>query len=250
MRRFLIEPAAISGTTATITGPEAHHLTKVLRLKPGAKVTLLDANGGQHEAVIDAIDQADQVVVRLTILATSTAAQPATALHLGQGLLKGKKMDLVVQKATELGIAAIHPFISQHTVARISEAEKESRWQRIALETCKQCNQPHPPLFHPVRDVASLIAEASLFPLKLLFWEGSGGASLHQVITPATPPAAIFYLIGPEGGFSQTEYDMAVAAGFKVITLGQRTLRAETAAIAAAAILQFLLEPTPRDFTP
>jgi len=248
MRRFLIDPAAINGTTAILTGPEAHHLTTVLRLKPGAKVTLLDTNGGQHEAAIDTIDQA---AVHLTILATTTSAQPTTALHLGQGLLKGKKMDLVVQKATELGIAAIHPFISQHTVARISEAEKESRWQRIALETCKQCNQPHPPHFHPVRNFAELIGDTAPFPLKLLFWEGPGGVKLQQVINQsAPPPSAIFYLIGPEGGFSQTEYNLAVAAGFNVITLGHRTLRAETAAIAAAAILQFLLESPPRDLTP
>lgn len=247
MRRFFIDPAAITGTTAILTGQEAHHLRTVLRLQPGTRVTLLDANGGQHEAMIDAIDRE---VVRLTILATSAPGRETTAIHLGQGLLKGKKMDLVIQKATELGIAAIHPFISQHTVARPPEAEKDSRWQRIALEACKQCNRPQPPHCHPVRDFAALLREAAPLSRKLLFWEGSDGAPLHHLFDPAALPATLFFLIGPEGGFSQAEHDLAVAAGFTAVTLGRRTLRAETAAIAAAAILQFLTEATPRDFPP
>lgn len=247
MRRFLVEPTAIVGATATLTGPEAHHLRKVLRLQAGTTVTLLDTTGARHEAVIDTIDRE---AVHLTILATRPPEEEATAIHLGQGLLKGKKMDLVIQKATELGIAAIHPFISQHTVARIDETEKESRWQRIALEACKQCNRPQPPRCHPVRNFAELLPEAAACDHKLLFWEGSDGAPLHHLIDPAAPPATLFFLIGPEGGFSQAEHDLAVAAGFTAVTLGRRTLRAETAAIAAAAILQFLIEPQPRNFPP
>lgn len=240
MRRFHVEPGAITGTTARLTGQEAHHLGRVLRLKPGARVTLLDPSGAQHEAVIERIDR---TAVLLTIEASSEATPAGPPLHLGQGLLKGKKMDLVVQKATELGVTAIHPFVSQHTVARPSENEKESRWQRIALEACKQCNRPLPPHCHPIRDFASLLQEAAPFPQKLLFWEGSGGIALQSCIDPTAPPASLFFLIGPEGGFSQTEHDLAVAAGFVPVTLGRRTLRAETAAIAAAAILQFLVAP-------
>ncbi|MEW6594221.1 MAG: 16S rRNA (uracil(1498)-N(3))-methyltransferase [Thermodesulfobacteriota bacterium] len=240
MRRFVIEPTAITGTTAILTGPEAHHLRKVLRLQPGTRVTLLDTAGARHEAEIDTIDRE---AVRLTILATSPPKAETTAIHLGQGLLKGKKMDLVIQKATELGISAIHPFTSQHTVARIDESDKDSRWHRIAMEACKQCNRPQPPHCHPVQDFASLAQEAAPFPLKLLFWEGTGGASLHHLVNREAPPASLFFLIGPEGGFSLAEHDLAVAGGFTAVTLGRRTLRAETAAIAAAAILQFLIEP-------
>ncbi|HSR37095.1 MAG TPA: 16S rRNA (uracil(1498)-N(3))-methyltransferase [Desulfurivibrionaceae bacterium] len=247
MRRFLVDPAAITGATALLTGSEAHHLAKVLRLKTGEKITLLDTTGARHEAEIGTITRD---AVHLTILASSPPEEETTALHLGQGLLKGKKMDLVVQKATELGIAAIHPFVSQHTVARIDEAAKDTRWQRIALEACKQCNRPQPPQCHPVHTFADLLAEAAPFPMKLLFWEGDGGTPLHHLITQQDPPTSLFFLIGPEGGFSKAEHDLAVAAGFTAVTLGRRTLRAETAAIAAAAILQFLIEAIPRDFPP
>lgn len=240
MRRFLVEPAAINGATARLTGSEAHHLSKVLRLKPGSQVTLLDSTGAQHEALIERIDR---TAVHLSILATTAPAPTGPTLHLGQGLLKGKKMDLVIQKATELGITAIYPFVSQHTVVRPSENDKESRWQRIALEACKQCNRPLPPHCHPIRDFTTLLQEAAHFPRKLLFWEGGGGVPLRHVIARETPPSSLFFLIGPEGGFSQTEHDLAVTAGFTAVTLGNRTLRAETAAIAAAAILQFLIEP-------
>ena len=245
MRRFFIDPTAVNGTIVTLRGAEAHHLGRVLRLKTGARVCLFDGTGAQYEA---AVQKSDRDTVTLTILATVIAAQqqPAAELHLGQGLLKGKKMDLVVQKATELGIAAIHPFLSRHAAVRLPEAEKESRWQRIALEACKQSKRPLPPRCHPVREFAALLETAQPFDQKILFWEQPGGVSLHDLFSPESPlSGSVFFLVGPEGGFSQTEHQTAIAAGFTAVTLGPRILRAETAAIAAAAILQFLLEHRP-----
>ena len=240
MRRFFVDPAAITGTTVTLRGPEAHHLGKVLRLKPGAIVILFDGAGKQYEATVEELG--NETVI-LTIRSTTANHQPFTELHLGQGLLKGKKMDLVIQKATELGVAAIHPFVSQHAAVRLPEAEKESRWQRIALEACKQCNQPRPPLCHPAKELSALLRLPQPFDRKILFWEQPGGTSLRELFPPTVPlPRSIFFLIGPEGGFSRAEHLAAEAAGFTTVTLGTRVLRAETATIAATAILQFLVE--------
>lgn len=242
MRRFFIDPQAITGKIATLAGAEARHLKNVLRLRPDDTVTLFDGSGTQYEAVIRTMTQRE---IMLAITATSHLPPPATELHLAQGLLKGKKMDMVVQKATELGVAAIHPFVSQHAVAAPPEAEKESRWQRIAIEACKQCNRPQPPRCHPTLDLATLLEQAAAFDQKLFFWEQPDGVSLHQFIAAASPPRTLLFCIGPEGGFSHAEHDMALSAGFTTVSLGRRTLRAETAAIAAAAILHFLLEKQP-----
>jgi 16S rRNA (uracil1498-N3)-methyltransferase len=245
MHRFFIDPENLSGTTAVLADEEARHLVTVLRLGVGAEIRLFDGSGRRYEATITKIAKAR---VEATILSISAEAPPdKAALHLGLALLKGKKMDFIIQKATELGVAGLHPFISEFCVAGHIAADREerrhARWEKITREACKQCNRPLPPTLHPVREFESLVAEAADtgYARKLLLWEQEIGVGLQGMITGPERLSNVIVLIGPEGGFSHREVTTAQSAGFQPVTLGKRILRAETAALAAIAILQHLL---------
>ena len=237
MRRFFIEPAAINGAKALLRGSDAHHLFNVLRLKRGDEVELFSGDGLVHLA---RVEQGEDDRVELTLLATSDTQPGNLSIHLGQALLKGKKMDLVVQKCTELGVAAIHPYLSTHTKSTAPDLGKIQRWQRIIQESCKQCNQPWPPLCQPACSFADLLARAQEYELGLICWEQAAAPPLARVVADLAPPKSLLVLIGPEGGFSPEEIDQAERAGLLPVGLGRRTLRAETAAIAAIALLQYI----------
>ncbi|MEJ2033134.1 MAG: 16S rRNA (uracil(1498)-N(3))-methyltransferase [Deltaproteobacteria bacterium] len=239
MHQFFIDPQTIRGETAMITGPEAHHLQAVLRLAAGDRIRLFDGTGRVHEAVIIRMNR-DGVKIR--IVASETAATAAMVpVHIGQGLLKGKKMDLLIQKANELGIEVLAPFLSAHCEVRNRNPERAERWQRIALESCKQCGRPVPVACRPETDFAEVLAAGDDFDLKLIFWEHERQRSLGSFFERPAPVRSVKALIGPEGGFSKGEVEQATAAGFIPVSLGQRILRAETASLAAMAILQHRL---------
>lgn len=241
MYRFFVEPTAISGDLAVLVGPEARHLRTVLRLTPGEAVTLFDGRGTIYQARINQVGK-DQVVC--AILAAHTAEATGPILHLGQALLMAKKMDLVVQKATELGVATIHPFTVSRCTAESDSNTRQSRWQRIAFEACKQSGRPAPPEFSPTTDLADLLARETGQTMKLIFYEEeetTGLAEIFQARQDQPLPTSLIFLIGPESGFARNEVERAKAAGFLPVTLGERVVRAETASIAATAILQFLL---------
>ncbi len=237
-RRFFIPPAAISDNAAILEGPEAHHIRKVLRLSPGAFITLFDGTGRIYKAKIEAIDRE---TVKASLVETCAVSDDRPNLHLCMGLLKGKKMDFIIQKATELGVSSIRPFLSDHSAVKPPGDSKENRWQRIALEACKQCNRPAPPDCLPLTEFPAVINTPGTFDRKLMLWEREKKQGLDQIIKPSSPPGSVLFLVGPEGGFSDTEHELAVTAGFMPVTLGSRTLRAETAGFAAMVILQFLL---------
>ena len=245
MHRFFIDPTDLTDTQAVLTGEEAHHLVSVLRLKIGASIQLFDGLGRTYEAEVKKISKG-----RVEAAILSIAEKPITekaALHLGLALLKGKKMDFIMQKATELGVAGLHPFIATFSNARHIAAHREAkrleRWQKITREACKQCNRPQPPACYPVVDFDTLLEEASAadYDQKLIFWEGEKSQGLQGFVQVPDQPCSVMILIGPEGGFSTEEAEQAKATGFQPITLGKRILRAETAALTAIAILQHLL---------
>jgi len=240
MRRFFISPEDIRDDTVLITGAEARHLARVLRLRPGDQVCLLDNSGARHTARLQRV--ADDRV-EAVIIATSGREEEGESwpLHLGLGLLKGSKMDLVMQKATELGVAGLHPFVSRHCVVEKTSPGRRQRWERIVREACKQCGRPAvPPCAEPV-PFDLLLAEAKSFDLKLICWENEGAAALAEKVRGAGGAGSVLILVGPEGGFAAGEIDLAREAGFSPVTLGRRILRAETACLAAVAIVQFLL---------
>ncbi|MDX1776641.1 MAG: 16S rRNA (uracil(1498)-N(3))-methyltransferase [Desulfobulbales bacterium] len=244
MRRFFIDPANIVGANAVLTGSEARHVTTVLRLSAGSKITLFDGSGSLYEALITKIS-ATRVETKIIALTPyiDIPGDISPALHLGIALLKGRKMDFIIQKATELGIASVRPFRSRYCAAFDPGADRPSRWQKIALEACKQCNRPKPPDLHEISDFNVIISAAGEngHDLKLIFWEEEKQKPIRDIISTGGSIKSALILIGPEGGFSTAEVADAVAAGFQPVTLGSRILRAETAAVAAASIVQYEL---------
>lgn len=252
MHRFFIQPQSVSDGIVFITGIEAHHLTNVLRLRAGETVELYDGSGSVYQARIEQLEANGRVRAALFAVAEETEAA-APALYLGQALLKGKKMDFVVQKATELGVAGLLPFVSKHCINRqhpeTREGRRQERWARIIAEACKQCGRPVPPCCQEVSSLDGLLTDvADSYDAKLIFWEGERTGHLDELWEKAAVPAAknaglrrVLILIGPEGGFSEDEVVKAREAGFQAVTLGRRVLRAETASLAAVAIVQHLL---------
>lgn len=242
MRQFFVAPENITGSIAVLTGQEARHISTVLRLSIGTAIILFDGSGTYYEAVLTKISPGRIEVKIISIIPyIDTGKNQRPALHLALGLLKGKKNDFVIQKTTELGIAGLHPFLSRYCVAKDHAENRHQRWQKIALEACKQCNRPKPPTLSPTKNYTDLLSESSDdgHDVKLIFWENKKGQkTIREIFTPLTKINSAMILIGPEGGFSNEEVRQAVAAGYEPVTMGSRILRAETAAIAAVSIVQ------------
>ncbi len=236
MRRFFIDPSHITKDSATITDQEARHIGMVLRLRPGNTIELFDGSGRVYQAEITKIGKS---TVETKILAHHHHREQPPFLSVAQSLVKGKKMDLIIQKATELGIQAILPVLSQNCAITCPAPDQIHRWQRIALEACKQCERPTPMHCSPCIDLPQLLARADEYATKIICWENETTATLHDLDLGGAEN--VLLLIGPEGGFSASEAEKAIAAGFIPVNLGPRILRAETAAIATMAIVQFLL---------
>ena len=242
MRRFFIAPENITGSAAILTGPEARHISTVLRLTTGITIILFDGSGSYYEAVLTKISPSrveTKIVSIFPYIETAEDFHPT--LHLAIGLLKGKKMDLIIQKITELGVAGLHPFRSRFCIAQDHVDSRLSRWQKIALEACKQCNRPRPPVIDPSKDLEELLSTSGEndYDLKLIFWETKEGQkSLREIFAPLKNVQSVMSIIGPEGGFSTDEVRQARDAGYEPVTMGSRILRAETAAISAVSILQ------------
>ena len=239
MRRFFVLPSEIAGSSATLSGSEAHHLQHVLRLKQGNHITLFDGTGTTYEGEIVALVP----MVKVNIIRINAVDENRTRLHLGQALIKPKKTELVLQKSTELGIDDITIFTSRYCAVKKPTEDKQERWQRIAMESCKQCSRATPPQIHPIASFTECIKAASNSDLKIIFWEENADLDLKEIagMIHKKQPASVFYIIGPEGGLTDEEVALAKRQGFLSVTLGKQILRAETATIAAGAVLQYLL---------
>jgi 16S rRNA (uracil1498-N3)-methyltransferase len=240
MRRFFLEEIDESAEKAEVTGEEFLHLKKVLRLGPGDNAAIFNGKGlelfgriesiGQRSAIISIEGRNEKVV------------ESALDLVLLQGLLKGDRPEFIVQKATELGLTGICFYTTARTVPRVDGegAEKKLiRWKKAAIEAAKQCGRTTLPRI----TLASGLKEAvqgSEAELKLLLWEKEGTASLGKRLEGRNPRSAAL-LVGPEGGLSEDEAMLAEGAGFLKAGMGPRILRAETAAVAGAAIVQYVL---------
>ena len=240
MARFFVARKSINHQRATVEGPELDHLRKVLRLGPGDSIIVFDDAGWEHEAVIRSLSaQAAEIDVLRSFQAER---ESPLQLTLAVGLTKGEKMDFVVEKATELGAQAIVPFVSAYTVPKLDQRKIEKRgerWQKIALAAAKQCGRTRIPKIFPLRDFEDMVQHTT-GPLNLLFWEKEAHQTLKQVHATDPDAHSIFLVTGPEGGLSDQEADLAQQHGFKAIRLGRRILRAETAAVTAASLVQFL----------
>jgi 16S rRNA (uracil1498-N3)-methyltransferase len=232
--RFLVTPDALRATDAVLTGAELHHL-RVRRLRPGSELVLCDGGGRQRHGVVIALDRR-RAIVRLS---PETPAERASSLQLvlAQALLKGDKMDLVVEKATELGITELQTFTSARSVA-LASPHRQERWKRIARSAAKQCQRSTVPIIaDPIPFERLLMRTESV---RLLFWEDASAEALVAADAQARGTDAVLAGVGPEGGFTTTEAEHARRAGFRVVGLGKRILRAETAALVAVTLCQFL----------
>lgn len=233
MKRFYIQPTEKEENQVLLRGAEARHLVTVLRYSIGREIELFDGTGRVFRAVIRNIHNKE---VSLEIVSEYFFRDTAPHVSVGQALLKGTKMDFLIQKATELGIHAIHPFISDYCANRW-HAKKIQRWQKITLEACKQCGRPRPLICHPMQTFSAMLNTADSHETKLIFWENES-VSLTEKLSPGKE--SVFMLVGPEGGFSEKEIEEARDQGFQPVSLGRRILRAETAAFCAMSIVQYV----------
>ncbi|MBU0482644.1 MAG: 16S rRNA (uracil(1498)-N(3))-methyltransferase [Proteobacteria bacterium] len=240
MRRFFIAPSEIHDSEGIIRGEEARHILQVLRLKPGKKIALFDGTGNIYDADITSTTKKEVLV---TISSSLKETERPPFLHLGMALLTGKKMELVVQKATELGVKTIQPFISRYNTAQEITGNKGQRLQKISAEACKQCGRPVPPVIKPLLNFDQLIADPENSGFKIIFYEDENKVGLRDIETnlSAARPDSVLFLTGPEGGFTPDEVELARQHGYTSSSLGTLVMRAETAAISGAALLQYLL---------
>ena len=241
MARFFLPAKNIKGNRGLVEDREFEHLRRVLRLDVGDPITLFDDSGREHEAVIRTLGVAQGEVEILR----SYDADKESALHitLGVGLTKGEKMDFVVEKATELGVQSIVPFVSSFAVPKLDKkkiANRTERWHKIALSAAKQCGRTRVPEIYPLCEYQQLVDRPWPETLKLFSWERETAQSLGQVYENQREAKAVLLAIGPEGGFSKDEAHLAGAHGFHSVRIGRRILRAETAAIAFLSLVQFL----------
>jgi 16S rRNA (uracil1498-N3)-methyltransferase len=250
-RRFHAPPGAFTSELETVhlASDEARHLRDVLRLKPGDEVYVFDGAGREfHCRVEDSRRDAAQLKVISEV--EPARSESLLQLTLAIALLKGEKFDLVVQKATELGVARVVPVVTKHADIRLRDesdaAKRVARWQRIALEASKQSGRAVvPEVDNPVAFESMIQNEASAVasdsPMRrLMFSERLGQSLLEAAKNIPTKVSRITALVGCEGGWANEELEAARDAGWTVLTLGGRTLRAETAAITVVTLIQHL----------
>lgn len=220
----------------TITGSDAHYIKNVLRLKAGDQLELLDGSGKVYLVKISTLNK-EQINCE-TISTSIPQTETKTKITIAQAIPKAKKMDLIIQKCTELGVAKIIPTLTERCIAK---GEKIKRWQKIAKEGAEQCGRTTIPEISPVIKFEEVIKLKDQYDLSLLPWELEENTSLKKVLS-SNKPKEILILIGPEGGFSQEEVKLAKSAGFTTITLGPRILRTETAGLVILAMINYEYE--------
>jgi 16S rRNA (uracil1498-N3)-methyltransferase len=239
MRRFFVRPDDVGTQELRLRGDEAKHLTRVLRLGPGAQVVAFDGCGHEYVTVVECL-HSEGVICRIMHDAPS-AAPPGVTITLGQGLPKAEKFDWVIQKTTELGVSEIAPLITARVIPQISEARlagKIRRWQRLILEACKQCGRVTAPSIGAPLPLEAFYNSCHNAELKLVLWEGEEKRRLRTVLAAVGPVASVAVVVGPEGGLTADEVALGEAYGFAAVGLGKRIVRTETAAVVAVAILQ------------
>ncbi len=216
--------------------PGAARHVQVLRLQPGGQIALFGGEqGGEFEATVEHMGRSDVRVLVGPHHALEREAQ--RAVHLVLGMPANDRMDWLVEKATELGVASIQPVVTERSVLRLSgerAQKKREHWQAVAVAACEQCGRNRVPPVHAVRSLSDWLAQPADGPQRLLLSLRAGANPVHAT---AVAGSAVTFLSGPEGGLSPAEEDAAIAAGFTPVTLGPRVLRAETAPLAALVAL-------------
>lgn len=242
MHRFFVPSTSIQANQVFFPPEISHQICRVLRLRPGQRVIVLDGAGNEYEAEISSLEshavQAD-ICSRGTLPVT-----PTIQLNLYVSLTQREKFEWMLQKCCEAGVSSFIPFISSRTLVQ-DEANIQSRlprWQKILQEAAEQCGRRDIPTIHAPLRWQGVLQSASQAPCALLAWEREQATTLKQALHAR--PTQIAALIGPEGGFSIEEVQQAQQSGIQLVTLGPRTLRMETAALVLAALVMYELENT------
>jgi 16S rRNA (uracil1498-N3)-methyltransferase len=235
MPRFHCPTPLRSGDALILPVGTARHV-QVLRLQPGAVITLFNGEGGEWDATITRMGRSDVSVLVGTHQPVEREA--GRAVTLAMGMPANDRMDWLVEKATELGVSCLQPLHTAHSVLRLNgerAAKKQAHWQSVAVAACEQCGGNRVPLLQPVAELAGWLKETPVPPnaLRCVLSLAQGAQPLSVVLAAAPPHTPVLFLSGPEGGLSPAEDSAARAAGFLPVTLGPRVLRAETAALAA-----------------
>ena len=235
MRRFFVPPQAIVGQEAHLGPDLARRMGRVLRLRVGDHVLLLDNSG--REYVVKLTDLTATAAEALVLASRQGADEPGVRLVLYQALIKGQRFDWVLEKGTELGVTAFVPVVSGRSLVRTSQpsSARLERWHRVIVEAAEQSGRSRLPEISP--PIAFEKACASAAGLRILPWEDETEASLSDVLAAEEDVDAVSLFIGPEGGFPPEEVELARHQGVRTVSLGPRILRAETAAVVAAALV-------------
>ena len=238
MHHFFVTPQQISGDKIRIEGGDVNHMKNVLRMKLHEKAEISDGESRTYLCEVEAYEEDVAVLHILEEMEADT--EPASKLYLFQGLPKSDKMELIVQKAVELGVYQVIPIAMKRSVVRLDDkkaAKKADRWNSIAESAAKQAGRSRIP------EVTMPLSYKEALKMTLLPYELAGGMEVtREVIRQIKSGQSVGIFIGPEGGFEPEEVDAAVSMGAKVITLGRRILRTETAGLATLAVLMFELE--------
>ncbi|MBC5659684.1 16S rRNA (uracil(1498)-N(3))-methyltransferase [Anaerosacchariphilus sp. NSJ-68] len=244
MHRFFAEPGNIGEKEIIITGADVNHIRNVLRMRADEEVLIADGRGAEYRCKLTDIGENE---VRVQILwKLDGNAELTSAVTLFQGLPKSDKMDFIVQKCVELGVARIVPVSTKRAVVKL-DAKKEQtrlkRWNTISESAAKQSGRGVIPEVSGVMTFGKALEEAKKLDVLLIPYERAENmAETRRVMGSIQPGQSVGIFIGPEGGFEESEVEEAVAAGAQAITLGKRILRTETAGLAVMAMLGYLLE--------
>ncbi len=241
MRRFFIEEILEKDGFCSIKGPEARHISRVLRMGPGDQIVLMDRKGCHFVGSIKSVHPREvQVILERPF---HTPPSSPVKIILCQALIRSHQMDYVIQKTSELGVDRVFPFTSQHSIVSVSKerlANKMRHWQEIALNSAKQCGRITPAEIAPPMAFEDLIAKWKEGDgARLILWEQEGSRDLKAILRESSPAVTFIGVVGPEGGFGRREIAVARDAGFALASLGTRILRSETAALALVALVQY-----------
>jgi 16S rRNA (uracil1498-N3)-methyltransferase len=235
LTRVYVAGPLVSGRRVKLEGNAASHITRVLRLRVGAALVLFDGSGGEYEGSIDQA-HGGEVIVAVGARADAERESPLP-VTLAQGVSRGERMDLVVQKATELGVSRLVPVLTERSVVRLDEERsdrKSSHWRAIAIAACEQCGRNRLPQVTLPARLREFLRGSAADGTKLLL----SPQATRRIEDVPRPQSGATVLIGPEGGLTDEEQQSAGATGFVAVRLGPRVLRTETAAIAALTLLQ------------
>jgi 16S rRNA (uracil1498-N3)-methyltransferase len=246
MHRFYVAPEVWNAGIPAITGAEAHHCRNVLRLEPGDKVVVFDGRGRELTAEIASVEGSG---IQLRKLTEAQTPPLRCRITLGQAIPKGKNMDLIVQKAVEIGASEIAPILSDRTVVRLDEesaVSKQAKWQTGAIEAAKQCGQNWLPQVRVPQTMSQFFQEHGRFDLQLIGSLQSDAVHLKKILADYSAehgdrPTSVLMLVGPEGDFTPAELSLARSQGCRPITLGPIVLRVETASIYCLSVLSYEL---------